>query len=337
VYVESLSVGKDPSRPEANEDRVVCYAQRTFAVIDGETDKSGHLIGGRSGGWHAGWALESELRTLDDEGALAGAETEYVLARLEAAIASAYERFGIAEAAGADPNRRFAASMALAHVTPLAIRLVLVGDCGIRANAERVWHRPHPLDAVMSHLRRLVFETLGELHPDLGLERRLDLSRAYTVEGLAEPPQQAIGTAVESLHPTLADRVLTGLLERHGEHGGDLVRTVGLGGLRGVARLRGAGLPEQSQGVLDGFGVSSELVQEVRLDTSAVRSLELFSDGYFGWPPRASVADWERHHAEVERRDPHRIGPFASTKGSRGGVFADDRTVLIVREELPKR
>lgn len=333
MYVESLSVGKDPSRPGLNEDRIVCYGQSTFAVIDGETDKSGHLVQGRSGGWHAGWALESELRALDDEGALAHGQIEDILARLSAAIGLAYERFGVAAEASADPNRRFAASMALAHITASSARLVLVGDCGIRANEDRIWHRPHPLDAVMSRLRRLAFETLAELVPQLELEPRLELARAYTVDGLAVPPPQAAGTAVESVHQVLADRVLAELLERHAEHDRELLRTLALGGLRGVAHLRGAGTPG-SQGVLDGFGVDPELVQEVLVETASIHSLELFTDGYFGWPEQgASVVAWEDHHAEVERRDPHRVGPFPSTKGSRPGLFADDRSVIIVRKE----
>ena len=87
---------------------------------------------------------------------------------------------------------------------------------------------------------------------------------------------------------------------------------------------------------LDGFPLSLDHVDDVRLDAGAVGTVELFSDGYFGWPDTGGrVVDWERHFATVERTDPHRIGPYASTKGSSAGRFADDRSVLILRREAP--
>jgi hypothetical protein len=333
VYVESLSVAKDPRRPETNEDRLVCYGQRTFAVIDGVTDKSGERYGGRSGGWHAGRALESALRTLDDEDLLATSATEVVVARLSAAIAQTHERFGIAAEAAADPSRRFAAALAVAHLAPPVVRLLLVGDCGVRLDGDRVWHRGHPVDAVMAGLRRHAFEALATLLPELGVEPRLSLARAYTVHGIGARPPGTADVVSESVHRTLAEHVTEGLAEYHAGLGRELVRVLASDGLLGAARLRAGGGP-LAHGALDGFPLPAAEVRDLRLEYQPLRTLELFSDGYFGWPRGgATVAAWERHHSDVERRDPHRIGPFASTKGSHAGRFADDRSILIVRKE----
>jgi hypothetical protein len=332
AFFEAFSAAKDPARPYLNEDRLVAYGQRTFAVIDGVTDKSGARLDGFTGGWHAGHALEGALRELDDEGVLAHGSTEAVVARLNAAIAARYERFGLAAVAERDPNRRFAAAAAIAHVDGGALRLLVVGDCGARVDGARVVHRPHAVDDVMARLRASVFASLGEEDADASSSRRLEVARAYVVQGIATPPlpdDPALGAA----HGRIAARAWSDLLAAFPEIERGLLRSLADGGIRGAARLRNAAGP-LAHGVLDGFPTSLDHVEDLRLDGGALATLELFSDGYFGWPRTCGrVADWEAHFAMVERVDPHRINRFASTKGSSPGRFADDRSVLILRRE----
>jgi hypothetical protein len=303
-------------------------------VIDGVTDKSGARLDGFAGGWHAGHALEGALRELDDEGVLARGSTEAVLARLNAAIATRYERFGLSDVAERDPNRRFAAAAAIAHVDGDALRLLVVGDCGARVDGARVVHRPHPVDDVMARLRASVFAALGEEDAEAPLSRRLEVARAYVVQGIATPPI-ADDPSLAAAHARIAARAWSHLVASFPDVERGLLRALADGGIRGAARLRNGAGP-YAHGVLDGFSTAIDHVEDLRLDGGAVATLELFSDGYFGWP-RASgrVADWEAHFALVERVDPHRTGRFASTKGSSPGRFADDRSVLILRREPP--
>lgn len=318
-----------------NEDRVVVYGQRTFAVIDGVTDKSGARHGGFTGGWHAGHALEGALRDLDDEGVLAQGSADAVLARLNAAIAARYERFNLAAEAERDPNRRFAAAVAIAHVDRDVLRLLVVGDCGARVDGTRIVHRAHPVDDVMARLRSSVFAALGEEDATASLTRRLEVARAYVVHGIATPPLPD-DRRLAAAHERIAGRAWSDLLQAFPDVApGGVLRALAEGGIRGAARLRN-GTGAFAHGVLDGFPMSPEHVEDVRFDRDAVATLELFSDGYFGWPQAGGrVADWEDHLATVERVDPHRVGRYASTKGSSPGRFADDRSILVLRREAP--
>jgi hypothetical protein len=333
VYVEAFSAGKDPQRPEDNEDRVVVYDQRTFAVIDGVTDKSGRRYDGHTGGWHAAHAIEGALRELTDEGALGAGDLATVVSRLNDAIAVTHRRFGIEAEAAADPNLRCSAAAVIAHLHGDDLRLVLVGDCGARLDGVRVVRQTHRADDVAGRLRAVAFEALTELAPLTTLKRRLQLARAYTVHGIGRPPPGAADDVDEALHRRLAARVGGALEEELRDVEPDELRTLIAGGILGAAHLRNGAGP-LSMGVFDGFPLPLPLVVEVHADARAFHTLELFSDGYFGLPDASGrVAAWEAHIAEVELVDPHRFGRYVSTKGSHDGRRADDRSVLILRRE----
>jgi len=63
---------------------------------------------------------------------------------------------------------------------------------------------------------------------------------------------------------------------------------------------------------------------------ASVRSIELFTDGYFEPADAPEVAAWEASFAEVERVDPEKTGAYPSVKGSAGRMRTDDRTVVVV-------
>lgn len=332
MYLETFTAPKDPAAAHDNEDRLVAYGGRTFAVIDGVTDKRGVRHAGHTGGWHAAHALDGALRTMTDDGALAQADAAEVVERLNHAIREAYVRFGELEAAAADPGRRFGAAIAIAHLDGPTLRLLLVGDCGARAG-DLMWHRAHPADDLLATLRAETFTYLGEALPGLPIDERLAVARAFTVAGVAERPAESPLTSEDQR--SLAERVRARLRAEFADLDERLRDALADGGLRAAAHLRTQSGP-LGHGVLDGFPVDPGDVDDVRLPWDEVEGLELFSDGYFGWPtPGGTVTAWEAHADLVEREDPHRIGRFRSTKGSRPGQRADDRTVLILRKEPP--
>jgi len=77
-------------------------------------------------------------------------------------------------------------------------------------------------------------------------------------------------------------------------------------------------------GVLDGSPVPDKFVRRYDFDLHDVRTLEIFTDGYFAIPPTASIESYEELHATVQQRDPHKCLDYPSTKSN------DDRTVMIV-------
>jgi len=101
-------------------------------------------------------------------------------------------------------------------------------------------------------------------------------------------------------------------------------------GIGGQARFANNTVSPLSYAVLDGFEVPMPLVQVFDRPRRALRSIELFTDGYFTPGATPALNDWEAAFAEVERADPEKIGRYPSVKGSGVRMNTDDRTVVIL-------
>lgn len=335
MHIESFTCHKDPLRPLDNDDRLVCYAGRLFAVIDGVTDKSGtRLPDGSSRGQAACSLIETVLRDVVDDGSAMTASAATLLARIKLALEEAYRRHGIADAVLRDPHLRFGAQLAAVFFDGAGWRVFVVGDCAVRIDGNRIIGSSNRGDAVLALWRAKVFEAAtanlplgsGTSHDDA-----LAVARAYTVAGtgrfLAEhggmfpfPDYQRCRTAVHeaalAAFPAVQQAVLDDALT---------------GGLIGLATYRNTHGP-LGAACIDGSDVPPEHAHDEVLAAGALATLEIFSDGYFGTPPAGAttVAAWEAHLAHVEATDPFKIGAYPSTKGSSSGRFTDDRSVLII-------
>ena len=101
-------------------------------------------------------------------------------------------------------------------------------------------------------------------------------------------------------------------------------------GISGQARFANNTTSLLCYAVLDGFEIPMPLVQVFDRPRAAVRSIELFTDGYFTPGATPALDDWEEAFAEVERIDPEKIDRYPSVKGSSARMRTDDRTVVIV-------
>lgn len=331
MYVEALCAGKDPAAQERNEDRLVLYGGALFAVIDGVTDKSGRRYDGLAGGQLAGRLVERALRRWVDDGAHMTAPAEAIVAGITREIHDAYPRLGVAADADADPNVRFAASASIVFADAERYRSIRVGDCGLRIDGGTVHVRESRVEAIHAAVRAMAYGVLATAGlPDA---TRLDLARAYAVDGIGVRPE------ADGLDSTTHDAVLRRVRDEAPTAFPDLdpatVLDLARRGIRGSSRFRNLDEP-LGFGVLDGYPVPHAHVDETWLDRNDTHTLELFSDGYYGAPASSGlVADWERHIDDVDRRDPHRVRTVLATKGASNGVRADDRTVLVLRKDPP--
>lgn len=333
MYVEAFTHAKDPATPHANEDRWLAHESRLFAVIDGVTDKSGApLEDGSSRGQAAGRLLDERLRELPRD-APADLGTAELVAELTAAISAEYSKLGIFEAVLASPNLRFGAQLAAAFAVPDGWRVLAIGDCGVRVNRPEAppvmigGATPH--DDIVALWRAAVVGHV--MRRAGGVDDALAIGREYALVGTRRFLPEFAAYLGPSDHATLAATAEQDAIAAHLTVAPTDVRSVLALGINGLGvhrnRLGALGFP-----CLDGTEVPLSAVTDLRFAAHEVERIELFSDGYFGAPPPgdASVAAWERHLRHVEASDPHKIGPYRSTKGSSEGKFTDDRTVLIV-------
>jgi len=327
--IEAFSEAKNPSAPHANEDQFVILPGRAYAVIDGVTDRLGTRYEGMLSGQFAAVtvkrALEHMLSVPD-----ACMDGLAIVRALTAEVAAAYRKHGMAEKVRSDWNLRVSAALALVLVRAETVDVILVGDSGVRINGEKVLRMEKDLDLITSILRRQAWPVIGRKTTDP--EKQEQISRRVTWHGTRQPldavadtldaddmaliESRAIEANLKAL-PHVAQADIENLVR------GGIVNAQG--GYQNNASLQ-LGYP-----CIDGFEVPQHMIRIERFPRSQVRTVEIYSDGYFKPGDGFGVAAWEKAFAEAEREDPAKVLLYPSPKGSTASHWADDRTYLAVR------
>jgi hypothetical protein len=329
MRIEAFTEGKNLDDPDANEDQLLILPGRGYAVIDGVTDRTGHRYDGMLAGRMAGLLVRDATVAFLLGPANHDLHPERLVAHVSTAIQAAYTRFGIAEEALARPARRFGATLALAADVGDLLRIVLVGDSGVRLNGEELVLVDPGLDKVTAGIRLAAWRTLEARGADHGTCLRV--SRSCVFNGLAKHQPD--------MHPWLDQPSLARLREDYlGEAAArfptipkaDLEALIDGGIIQGQGQFQNNTKSPLSYCVLDGFEVPMALVQTFDRPKSEIRSVELFTDGYFEPGSEPTVDAWEAAFAHVETTDPDKRDQYPSVKGTVGRIRADDRTVVIV-------
>lgn len=326
MRIEAFTAGKDPLRPDANEDRFVVLPGRAYAVVDGVTARVPTLFDGKLSGRYAAALLQGVLEREAADASLDGAA---LVGRLTDAVAAAYRRFGMLDAVRDDPNPRFSATVALALERGDVLEVVLVGDSGVRVNGTQVFQSLKELDGITAALRAAAWPRVAARTADPVQRERV--ARQATFHGTRQPEEGCEGLlrasdllAVEAdamaacavRHPNVPEALVAGLLR------GGIVNE--------QRRHQNNGSSPLGYSCLDGFPIPAHLVALHHLPLREVRSIELFTDGYAAPAAECGVAAWERRFAETEAEDPAKVGRYPSVKGSAGGQWSDDRTYVCV-------
>jgi hypothetical protein len=331
MYLEAFSEAKNPQQSAANEDRLVIILGKAYGVIDGVTDKSGRLYDGLSGGQVAGLIIEQAIGELIQRPNYLAITKEELVDCINQKFVAKYIEAGIEEFVQTDPNAGFAAQLALVLKHHGQYKVFLIGDCGLRLNGHEVFWPRKIGDEVSACIRAYIYsflEARGATSATI-----LSLARHYVLEGLKEFPAAANDWISLQEWDGLKTQLLTELTKRFPQIEQTLIRDLLSTGIRGQAKYRNLSSPLGSA-CIDGSPIPPDLIMSFERASAEVNMIELFSDGYFGFPEETTVMGWEKRFSAIEQEDPAKVKRFPSTKGSADGCYADDRSVLILKESF---
>jgi hypothetical protein len=329
VRIEAFSLGKDPRARHANEDRFVLLPGRAYAVIDGATDRLGTRYDGLLSGQYAAVTVQAALERLLASAGAAIDDEAFIVEGATRAIADAYRRHGTLDLARRDPNHRFSATLAYVATVDDTVKVVLVGDSGVRLNGRHVLQVEKDLDVITSILRQQAWEPISAATADPVERERL--SRLIAFNGSRLDPARVRPWLDEAALSRIEAAALAANRARlpHVPEA-DVARLV----QGGIVNAQGGYQNDASSilgySCLDGFDVPMRLVRVETFTRSEIETIEVFSDGYFRPGDGFGVASWETAFEAVEREDREKIRLHLSPKGSTDEALADDRTYVGV-------
>ena len=326
--VEAFTVAKDPKTPARNEDRYVIIPDRAYAVIDGVSDKTGLRHDGQTGGQLAGRMVEEVIRKVCEQRGPDDIEGTWLAERFEERFQKFYAEIENSRTFEVAPSVPFGAQLVLALKGRVSFRFIIIGDSGLRLNGREVFAANHPLDRLCAAIRKVVWRHLDSRH--VPVAEKNAIARAYTIEGLGSVLPQWSDLIDEDVLRTLRTAVFDDTSRMQETVDGSLLKKALLGGLREqnlyANRHHPLGYP-----CINGLPIPQDFIVQFDRPFEDIDTIELFSDGYFGYPEGSRISDWESRLAMIEATDPEKIGDYASTKGSSEGRYTDDRTIVIVR------
>jgi len=332
MRIEAFSEGKYQDDPDANEDQFLLLPGRGYAVIDGVTDISGRMYEGMRTGRLASRIVQRAAAEFLADPATTGKSAETLIERASAALRAEYVRRGLLEEVRADPQKRFGATLTVAVDLGRSFRFIVIGDSGLRLDGAEVVVVDTGLDLVTAALRQEAYRLVEEAGGDLDAKRRV--SRACSFHGAAalHPDMQPWLDAARLVE--LSRRSLARCRTRFPQVPVADIEWLLAHGIGGQTRYQNNTGSPLSYAVLDGFDVPLPLVRVFDRPRESLRTIELFTDGYFKPAVTPDVAAWETAFAEVERIDPEKIDAYPSVKGTVGRTRTDDRTVVIVHLQM---
>lgn len=87
-------------------------------------------------------------------------------------------------------------------------------------------------------------------------------------------------------------------------------------------------------GIVNGEEVPDKFIKTYMFDLKEIKTLELFSDGYFIQPVPCEIEAWEKAFFAGEKKDPLRWNEYPAVKAATHDRFSDDRTIVIVKTLL---
>ncbi len=313
IEIASHSKYRAPGR--LGDDVFLALPGGVFGVFDGATDARGTLINGLAAGRFAALTVSGASAALLADQAARELPADDIIAHLSAALA----------------RRTNTLDLPIPPSTTLALcieiganwRFIALGDSGFRLNGQEVLCTNKIIDDVSTHARVALFAHLQSRLSDP------DAVEIASRQGIFLGFDKAVvdGVLPERLaRQIIRDTIAATGLSAHA----DVVRTFLSGGICTQHRYANASDNALCFDTMNGTApVLGQMIDETR-PKEAIQSIEIFSDGYPDVPAQVSTAAWEAAFAKAEAVDFHKIGRFATVKGSTTTEYFDDRTVIVM-------
>ncbi len=87
---------------------------------------------------------------------------------------------------------------------------------------------------------------------------------------------------------------------------------------------------ELGLGIINGDPVPDKFIKTYTFNLKDIKTLELFSDGYFVLADNAEIESWEKAFFAGEKEDPLRWSKYPAVKAASKNMFSDDRTIVVI-------
>lgn len=320
--LEAISISKVKSGHALPDDVMVFEDGRLYGVFDGATSFNGTLINGLSAGRYAAWQCAKSAHAYVQSVTPHEFNAHHLLERMSMQLAQALQENASAPGAAAT-------TAALALDDGDKLQFLLVGDSGVRINGAEVVQMHKPIDSIFTAARVTLMKNgmrkkMGEPDSD-ALELQTRRSIAYGLNTVLDNIE--MGYLVDEVTQALRGELPP---NAYPEIYSLLAKGIGLG--------QPPFMNEKNHclgyGVLNGDAVHGPDVLIFDRPRSSIHTLEFFTDGYMTPGKETNTQSWEQAWAEIEIQDPYKIGPYPHIKCSTLNEYWDDRTVLIVKNEL---
>ncbi len=317
---EAFTQSKYRTTSEPGDDCVLLVPGVMAAVLDGATDPLGKQKNGVSPGKFAAETIAQACTRLFMDRQNTKLSADEIVRHLSDELAIRIKQMGFV----GSPST----TLSLILFLPDSIRLIGVGDSGIRINGDRVYRHAKLIDDVSATSRIAVFSILKQRLEDRDVLEQLARQAAFL--GFDNLRNSDLKNGI--LTKDDIAEVISLVQSKFMEYGmANDIKDFLVSGIKTQNRF--ANLADHPLGYssLNGQEPSMADVIDERIELSQIQTIEVFSDGYLGLPQNTSVADWEAMHRDIEREDFHKTDDFPSVKGSMSTEFFDDRSIVSIQ------
>ncbi|MBD1556312.1 protein phosphatase 2C domain-containing protein [Vibrio sp. S9_S30] len=315
MNISAFSHSKYRNNQHSGDDAMLIIPGKIIAILDGATDP---YTAQESSGRYASHSIGEICARLFSDKRMMESSSESILRAISSHFAQQLKRKSFVYG----PST----TLSLAFFMDQQVRVINIGDSGIRVNGTDVYCYHKPVDAITTTARVAIYQCLKKtISEHDSLEQ---ITREISFHGLER------GLKCQFINKHDVENILADVLNQHGQPAihQDIEQFILKGIISQKVYANREGHP-LGFSTLNGNVPLMDDVIEATLNLEEVKTLEFFTDGYLTLPNGTKAQDWEKEHARVEKIDLAKVSSFKNIKGSTSTEFFDDRSVISV--EMP--